>query len=148
MVKQSYISEFLKRFFSSFRKTHKKWLITFHFSKNTLSFSEYSSFSKGAFVLKMWKLCERFHEVFFIFPKNTFVNKVCKQKSVVTWKSFSDEVGLKPTKYIKSFRICFSCQEFIIHYNYLKGLTCNLNFRHKLLQFLQWEGLGQNLQLQ
>ena len=39
-----------------------------------------------------------------------------------TSKSFSDEVGLKLTKYIKSFRICFSCQEFLIHDIYCRCL--------------------------
>ena len=56
----------------------KKWLITFHFSKNMLSFSKCDSFSKGAFVFndiwkyeKMWKVS---WGSLFLFPKN-IVNK-------------------------------------------------------------------------
>ena len=38
----------------------KKGLITFHFSKNMLSFSKCDSFSKGAFVFKKFERCFRF----------------------------------------------------------------------------------------
>ena len=48
-----------------------------HF-QNVVLFRNARSFSK----CEKFQKCERFREFFFLFPKNTIVNKHCKQKSV------------------------------------------------------------------
>ena len=107
------------------------------FSKSMFSFSKYI----WASILKMWGVffegCFHFQNVFFfercfhfqivkcfmrffsLFQKNAIVNKILLTKiCTVTANRFTDEVVKKTRKYIKSFWICFSCQESIIHYLY------------------------------